>query len=154
MNDNNNNNNSKKQDYLFSFYLAQRPIPPLILGLDINERDGVSTFSGVSTVLQRFEACSKSLQKIESDLDTVAKTYLFTGRVLLQNFVTDLMILISKRPSCVDRARNINKTIRDVGDAETKQYDEFDNESDDQPRSGRQIIRVDCFNVIISRLSS
>ena len=84
-------------------------------------------------------------------MDIVAKTqaYLFTGRVLLQNFVTDLMILISKRPSCVDRARNINKTIRDVGDAETKQYDEFDNESDDQPRSGRQIIRVDCFNVII-----
>ena len=40
--------------------------------------------------------------------------------------------------------------IRDVGDAETKQYDEFDNDSGDQPRSGRQIMRVDCFNVIIA----
>ena len=59
------------------------------------------------------------------------------------------MILISKRPSCVDRIRNTDKTTRDVGDAETKQYDEFDNDSDDQPRRGRQIMRVDCFNVII-----
>ena len=74
MNDNNNNNN-KKQNYFFSFCLAQEPLPPLILGLDINERDGVSTFYGVSIVLQRFEACSQSLQKIESLLDTVAKTY-------------------------------------------------------------------------------
>ena len=45
----------------------------------------------------------------------------------------------------MDRTWNINKIIRDVGDAETKQYDEFDN----QPRSGRQIMRVDFFNVII-----
>ena len=120
MNDNNNNNNNKQQNYFFSFCLAQEPLSPLILGLDINEPDGVSTFSGVSTVLQRFEACSQSLQKIESDLDTVAKTYIVRWKSALQNFVRDLMILISRRPSCVDRTRNMKKTIRDVGDAETK----------------------------------
>ena len=50
---------------------------------------------------------------------------------------------------CGQGTEYINKTIRDVGDAETKQYDEFDNDSDDQPKSGRLIMRVDCFNVII-----
>jgi hypothetical protein len=29
-----------------------------------------------------------------------------------------------------------------------KQYDELDNDFDDQPRSGRQLMRVDCFSVI------
>ena len=153
MNDNNNNNNNKQQNYFFSFCLAQGPLPPLILGLDINERDEVSTFSVVSTVLQRFEACNKSLQKIESDLDTVAKTYCSLEECIAEfrERFDDFNLQASE---LCGQDTEYKQDIRDVGDAETKQYDEFDNDSDDQPRSGRQIMRVDCFYVIISRLSS
>ena len=35
-----------------------------------------------ATILQRFDACSKSLQKVESDLDTVAKIYSSLGQYI------------------------------------------------------------------------
>ena len=74
---------------IISFLSAWLKGPYLLsfsIGLDINERDGVSIFSGVSTVLQRFEACSQSLQKIESDLDTVAKTCIAEFRERFDDF--------------------------------------------------------------------
>jgi hypothetical protein len=118
----------------------------------MNKRESAFMTVFWTTILQRFNASSMSLQKVESDLDTVAKIY-----CSLKEYISEVR----------DRFDHFHVQASELCGSETeyeadtkrhrrrkKADDEVDDtvNNDDRKRSGTEIMRADCFNVIIDSL--